>query len=121
MSEPHELVTAEHGQMAGVVAAVSSFLTALTMRLTRREGAPKESKEQREKRLEDARRIADLEEQLLAGRFEKLRAEFLALIAAQNTRVDGLQHENGSQGERLTIAEKDINSLWRRQRGEKPE
>ena len=118
--KPHEL-----GLWTSAVAALTGLLTRLvTVRQARRKELPaetKETKEQREKRLEDARRIAELEERVLEARFKALEDKLSALVAAQAGRVDQLQQQNGSQARDLETFKRDLNNLWRRQRGEKPE
>jgi hypothetical protein len=124
MAEGHELLTQEHGVLASLSGSLGALLMAIAQRLLRKEGPPKESKEQRENRLQLERDLEDAREKLLEARFDRLRselrAEYTALITAERTRVDNLQHENGSQGEQLKTAQKDINNLWRRERGEEP-
>jgi hypothetical protein len=105
----------EHGAFAAIGSAVGALLARL---LPRRRELP-QGPTKRE--LEAERHIADLEEKLLDMRFKGLEDKVMAVIAAERVRIDNLQQQNGSQGQRLEIAEKDINNLWRRERGEEPE
>lgn len=121
MGDPLQMKPHELGLWSSAIAALATLVTrVVTVRQVRRKELPTETREQREKRIEDQRRIADLEEQVLAGRFEKLRAEFLGLIAAERSRVDNLQQQNGSQAQQIKELTLDLRNYFRMMRGEKP-